>query len=127
MVCSYVLWPFALVMGVPVADCRQVAALLGIKTILNEYVGYVSLSGLISNRHTFESYLTTNGTWYHVKDDIFLVGTNTTLVNGVISVSVILFMSTTNYINRKKSINQSVSPLFALQEQSCADELHEIK
>ena len=75
-------------MGISVDDCRRVAALLGIKTFLNEFVAYVELSKLINNRHTFTDYLTTNGTWYYIKDDIFLVDSNTTLINGVITVGI---------------------------------------
>lgn len=37
-------WPFAFVMGVPFEDCAQVAALLGEKMVLNEFVAYKHLA-----------------------------------------------------------------------------------
>ena len=46
LVCSYVLWPFALVMGVNVEDCRKVAQLIGVKTFVNEFVAYLELKVL---------------------------------------------------------------------------------
>jgi CNT family concentrative nucleoside transporter len=36
-------------MGVPWADCAQVGALLGKKTILNEFIAYVDLGNLIKS------------------------------------------------------------------------------
>jgi CNT family concentrative nucleoside transporter len=37
-------WPIAFVMGVPIEDCAEVATLLGQRTVLNEFVAYVSLA-----------------------------------------------------------------------------------
>lgn len=39
-----VFWPFAFVMGVPFEDCSAVAALLGEKMVLNEFVAYKHLA-----------------------------------------------------------------------------------
>jgi len=89
MICSYVLWPLAVVMGVNVADCRKVAELIGTKTFLNEFVAYSQLSQLINNRDTLERHVTDNGTWYWHGDDVILtsLGINdTVLTNGVITV-----------------------------------------
>ena len=44
-VLGYLFWPIAFVMGVPPDDCAAVAALLGEKMILNEFVAYVHLAG----------------------------------------------------------------------------------
>jgi CNT family concentrative nucleoside transporter len=41
---GYVFWPIAFVMGVPFDDCTPVAALLGEKLILNEFVAYLHLA-----------------------------------------------------------------------------------
>ncbi len=41
---SKCLWPLAWVMGVPTADCAQVARLIGFKTVLNEFVAYAEMS-----------------------------------------------------------------------------------
>jgi len=89
MICSYVLWPLAVVMGVNVADCRKVAEMIGTKTFLNEFVAYLQLSQLIDNRETLERHVTGNGTWYWRGDDVILTlpGLNdTVLANGVITV-----------------------------------------
>ncbi|MCZ7683553.1 MAG: NupC/NupG family nucleoside CNT transporter [Sandaracinaceae bacterium] len=42
---GYLFWPIAFVMGVPTDDCAAVAALLGEKLILNEFVAYLHLAG----------------------------------------------------------------------------------
>ena len=44
---SFIMAPVAFLMGVPWADCAQVGALLGKKTILNEFLAYVDLGNLI--------------------------------------------------------------------------------
>ena len=49
-ICSYVLYPFAWVMGTPTVDCRQVASLIGIKTFTNEFIAYKELADLTNNR-----------------------------------------------------------------------------
>ena len=38
-------------MGVPWSDCTIVAELIGIKTVLNEFVAYTDLATYISNRN----------------------------------------------------------------------------
>jgi len=45
---GFVLAPVAAVMGVPWQDAREVGALLGVKTVLNEFLAYQQLSELIS-------------------------------------------------------------------------------
>ncbi|MFN6525360.1 NupC/NupG family nucleoside CNT transporter [Nostoc sp. ChiSLP03a] len=44
---SLIMAPVAWLMGVPWADCRQVGALLGTKTILNEFIAFLDLKALI--------------------------------------------------------------------------------
>jgi len=46
---GWVLAPIAWLMGVPWEDAVQVGALLGIKTVLNEFVAYLQLSTLLSS------------------------------------------------------------------------------
>ncbi|MBD2346231.1 NupC/NupG family nucleoside CNT transporter [Anabaena subtropica] len=46
---SFIMAPIAFFMGVPWADCAQVGALLGKKTILNEFLAYVDLGNLIKS------------------------------------------------------------------------------
>jgi len=46
---SFIMAPVAWLMGVPWADCRQVGALLGTKTILNEFIAFLDLKTLIES------------------------------------------------------------------------------
>ncbi|MBW4562550.1 MAG: NupC/NupG family nucleoside CNT transporter [Mojavia pulchra JT2-VF2] len=46
---SFIMAPVAWLMGVPLADCRQVGALLGTKTILNEFIAFLDLKTLIAS------------------------------------------------------------------------------
>jgi CNT family concentrative nucleoside transporter len=46
---GFVLAPLAFVMGVPWADASEVGALLGIKTVLNEFIAYQQLAELMAN------------------------------------------------------------------------------
>ncbi|MBI5596742.1 MAG: NupC/NupG family nucleoside CNT transporter [Elusimicrobia bacterium] len=41
-------WPVALVMGVPVSDCWEVGRLLGVKTVINEFVAYLQMADLLA-------------------------------------------------------------------------------
>lgn len=84
LICSYVLWPFAFVMGIDAADCRKVAELIGFKTFINEFVAYTELGTLIKNRKLLEAY---DGPWKWVNGDILLEKTGKTLLGGIISVS----------------------------------------
>jgi concentrative nucleoside transporter, CNT family len=49
LILSFLLAPIAWLMGVPWADCGQVGALLGKKTILNEFIAYLDLQQLIES------------------------------------------------------------------------------
>ncbi len=46
---SYLMFPLAWLMGIPLADCSQVGILLGKKIILNEFIAYLDLKELIPN------------------------------------------------------------------------------
>ena len=46
---SYVMFPVAWLMGVPFADCQEVAVLLGKKVMISEFVAYLDLKELIAN------------------------------------------------------------------------------
>ncbi|ELU00517.1 hypothetical protein CAPTEDRAFT_181428 [Capitella teleta] len=81
MICSYVLWPFAFIMGVATDDCRQVAKLIGVKTFINEFVAYTDLNVIIDNTDIWKDY---TGEWEtNVEGDIYLNDLNVTLVGGV--------------------------------------------
>lgn len=55
---SYLLAPIAWLMGIPWADCGQVGALLGKRTILNEFIAYLDLQKLIEGRTLSERAVT---------------------------------------------------------------------
>jgi len=46
---SYVFRPFAFLLGVPLQDVPEVSALLGKKTVLNEFLAYLDLKDMIAN------------------------------------------------------------------------------
>ncbi|MBO1055052.1 MAG: NupC/NupG family nucleoside CNT transporter [Dolichospermum sp. JUN01] len=47
---SFVMFPVAWLMGIPWSDCGQVGALLGKKTILNEFIAYLDLGEMIKKQ-----------------------------------------------------------------------------
>lgn len=47
LICSYIFYPFAFLMGVPMADCLQVASLIGTKIVVNEFAAYAQLGVMI--------------------------------------------------------------------------------
>ncbi|MCC5637884.1 NupC/NupG family nucleoside CNT transporter [Nostoc sp. CHAB 5844] len=49
LILSFVMAPVAWLMGVPWNDCQQVGALLGTKTILNEFIAFLDLKQLIAS------------------------------------------------------------------------------
>ncbi|MBI4061520.1 MAG: NupC/NupG family nucleoside CNT transporter [Elusimicrobia bacterium] len=42
-------WPLAWLMGVPVQDCWTVGKLIGVKTVLNEFVAYLQLTDILKS------------------------------------------------------------------------------
>lgn len=42
-------WPLAWVMGVPAADCWAVGQLIGVKTVVNEFVAYLQMADMLKN------------------------------------------------------------------------------
>lgn len=55
LIIGYLFYPFAFLLGVPLADCFEVGIMLGKKTVLNEFVAYLDLqqaieAGSISER-----------------------------------------------------------------------------
>jgi len=97
MICSYILWPLAFLIGVDASDCRKVAELIGTKTFLTEFIAYLQLSGLMRNRHELESHMARNGSWGWSGDDVILKTPgleDVTLMNGVISVTILAYVST---------------------------------
>lgn len=54
LILSYLMWPVAWLMGIPVQECGQVGILLGKKTILNEFIAYLDLKGLMEQKSLSE-------------------------------------------------------------------------
>ena len=50
LICAYLMAPVAWLMGVPWADCAEVGAVLGKKTILNEFIAYLDLMELVKQQ-----------------------------------------------------------------------------
>lgn len=46
---GYAFWPIAWLMGVPAQDCFHIGQLLGTKMVVNEFVAYINLSGMLSD------------------------------------------------------------------------------
>ena len=51
---GFVLSPLAWLMGVPWADASTVASLMGVKTVLNEFIAYLQLAGTLGGEHTLQ-------------------------------------------------------------------------
>ncbi|CAH1792459.1 unnamed protein product [Owenia fusiformis] len=109
LICSYLLWPFAFLMGADSQDCRQVASLIGTKTFINEFVAYGDLGVLIENKRVsdmwYDQFHNPNDTTVHQvistqddilftnvmlngtapKDLIYNLGTNVTLIGGILT------------------------------------------
>ena len=49
LILSYLMFPFAWLMGIPWAECSQVGILLGKKVILNEFIAYLDLKEMMPN------------------------------------------------------------------------------
>ena len=48
LIFSYLMFPLAWLMGIPLGDCQNIAMLLGKKLIFNEFIAYLDLKELIS-------------------------------------------------------------------------------
>ncbi|KAL5970977.1 Solute carrier family 28 member 3 [Taenia solium] len=74
LVFSYLLWPIAFTMGVPSVDCLKIAELIGVKTMLNEFVAFERLGALIKDSAIYAQYsggnstttILANGSWIFV-------------------------------------------------------------
>lgn len=53
-VLGWVLAPLAWLMGVPWADAPDIASLMGIKTVLNEFFAYIQLAGVLGGEHDLQ-------------------------------------------------------------------------
>ena len=50
MICSYIFWPLAAIMGVELADAGKVASLLGTKIFVDEFISFADLGKMIEDR-----------------------------------------------------------------------------
>jgi CNT family concentrative nucleoside transporter len=51
---GWVLAPLAWLMGVPWADAPEIASLMGVKTVLNEFFAYIQLAGVLGGEHDLQ-------------------------------------------------------------------------
>ncbi|VDM33560.1 unnamed protein product [Hydatigera taeniaeformis] len=71
LVFSYILWPIAFTMGVPSEDCLKIAELIGVKTMLNEFVAFQRLGALIKDSAIYKNNpggtttILPNGSWIY--------------------------------------------------------------
>ncbi|VDN12896.1 unnamed protein product [Dibothriocephalus latus] len=56
LIFSYVLWPIAFTMGVPSEDCLKVAELIGVKSMLNEFVAFTRLGIIIKDSAIYREF-----------------------------------------------------------------------
>ena len=49
IICSYLFWPLALLIGVEVKYCRDVAKLLGVKIFTSELLAFQDLGDMAAN------------------------------------------------------------------------------
>ena len=55
---GYVMWPFAWLCGAPPSHCTEIGSLIGIKTVLNEFFGYLQMqAGLAGEAATGTPYM----------------------------------------------------------------------
>ncbi|KAM3172474.1 hypothetical protein ACTXT7_014456 [Hymenolepis weldensis] len=59
LIFSYILWPVAFTMGVPSEDCLKIAELIGIKSMLNEFVAFERLGIIIKDSNTYKLFKST--------------------------------------------------------------------
>ncbi|KAK7097982.1 uncharacterized transporter YutK-like [Littorina saxatilis] len=85
-VLSYLFYPLALLMGVDLDDCRNVAMLMGLRLSSSNFVALLKMAQLVGNRHQFQQYsMIPNATVTYVGDHIILDQLNVTLIEGYIS------------------------------------------
>ncbi|XP_025094256.1 uncharacterized protein LOC112563975 [Pomacea canaliculata] len=94
LMCSYLFWPLAFLMGVEAPDRRAFGELVGTRIVLNEFIAYTDLSKYIHNRATLDQYslnfskgLSTHptGSWNYTNGGIYLNDVGVFLEKGVIS------------------------------------------
>ncbi|CDI97346.1 solute carrier family 28 [Echinococcus multilocularis] len=56
LIFAYLLWPLAFGMGVPAEDCFKVGELVGIKTVLSEFIAFKRLGQLIEDSSVYDSF-----------------------------------------------------------------------
>ncbi|XP_046568310.1 solute carrier family 28 member 3-like [Haliotis rubra] len=85
LLCSYMFYPLAYIMGFPKVDLFKIGELMGIKIFANSFVGFMEFGRLVINRKDLEQYqLVHNGTWHWQDGNVILDATNVTLVGGIL-------------------------------------------
>ncbi|KAJ8302015.1 hypothetical protein KUTeg_021002 [Tegillarca granosa] len=84
LICSYILWPVAYIMGVASQDCHAVASLLGIRAVTNPGIAYIEFSKYLHNKDSVNEYQLLYNDTLTVQNDLFLPQWNKTLTNGIL-------------------------------------------
>ncbi|KAK3103459.1 hypothetical protein FSP39_019420 [Pinctada imbricata] len=85
-ICSYLLWPFAFIMGVPKEDCPEVGRFLGVRALTNAGIAYIQMGKYLDNKEQLTIYESSfNDSILMNNGDIFLPNWNTTLENGILT------------------------------------------
>jgi pyrimidine nucleoside transport protein len=50
MICSYIFWPIAVIMGVEIEDAFNVAHLLGVKVFADEFISFQELAQMVCKK-----------------------------------------------------------------------------
>ncbi|VDN09631.1 unnamed protein product [Dibothriocephalus latus] len=75
---SYILWPIAFTMGVPTEDCLKVAELIGVKSMLNEFVAFTRLGIIIKDSAIYNEWNGNSTVQYLVNGSVRLTFPNGT-------------------------------------------------
>jgi len=50
MLCSFIFWPLAAIMGVEIEDANHVASLIGTKVFADEFISFTDLTKMVCNK-----------------------------------------------------------------------------
>lgn len=84
VICSYILWPVAYIMGVASQDCHTVASLLGIRAVTHPGIAYIEFSKYFQNKASLNEYQLLYNDTMTVGHDLFLPQWNKTLTDGIL-------------------------------------------
>ncbi|KAJ8302017.1 LOW QUALITY PROTEIN: hypothetical protein KUTeg_021004 [Tegillarca granosa] len=87
LICSYILWPVAYIMGVASQDCHTVASLLGIRAVTHPGIAYIEFSKYFQNKASLNEYQLLYNDTMTVGNNLFLPQWNKTLTDGILKIT----------------------------------------